>query len=142
MLRVREDVASWQVLAATVGKPAIRLVLAGGVWRWLAAAGRRLIPVSREDSALGRRVADWQILPRLEGALAFQQAGETLPNLALVAPVQEAHSRIKLRVMPEFLPTVHCVVWRVHIELERSGVQSIRVGLGNDQRATDRKSVV
>jgi len=137
ILRVREDVDSWRDLASAVGKPGLRVVLVGGIWRWVSAAGRRTVAVNREDSTLGKRVGSWRMLPRPEGALAFQETPQTLQALALGADITEARCRLELHVMPEFLPTVHSVVWRIRIQMERgAGIQSVRVGLGNDQRAT------
>jgi len=137
LIRVREDLASWNDLATAAGKPVPRLVLTGNAWKWLATAGRRLVSLSREDLALGRRVAGWQLRPPLAGAVAFQQARESIPHLALAAPLEEARSRLHLQVMPEFLPTVHSVVWRVRLEMDRgAAIRHIRVGLGDDQRAT------
>jgi hypothetical protein len=137
LVRVREDLAAWHTLAATAGKPAPRLVLAGNTWKWLAAAGRRLVPLSREDLALGRRVAGWQLQQRSAGVLAFQQTQEPLLHLTLAAPLEEARAQLRLQVMPEFLPTVHGVVWRARLEMDRGAtIHRIRVGLGNEQRAT------
>jgi hypothetical protein len=130
---VQEDLPAWQSLVPpAASRP--RLVLFERAWHWAAALGRRRIPLSTEEQALGRQVAGWILRLPFEPATTF--ADSPAPSLALEYAISGLPARLLLALDQSHIGTEHRDEWRLRIRLETAAeLPRVRAGLGGSQRA-------